>query len=1120
MRTRKRTQDSLQFLQQLAAENDDCHSSVSHTRLSTTDERAVLTTDTHRCDCSNDDDDQSSVHSLCSSSDGGLQCEPPGGSLCRTVPDVQEDHVIVAPRILRLDQRRYPRDHYAPDCPLIDIRFEDLGLLCNLTPTRKHIKGNQVPMVRQCYVHLMGQLQHSNNAVDATLWKKLLLVNRVLLTPVVEEMQWTMARRCEWVMADDWSHFTLSSFKTRPFRDNHNAMAGDMSEEDFVKVKVRRARNLLTDGEIARAFKAVQAKRLPTPSSVEVFQRMLDLHPPSPDGSTHLRTVRPPNAPQLELDPTLVRKMISQAKKSISPCSITCIRYELLKQLMGAGKSEDETTFLEKLTWLLTMIFNGKVPRDALVTCKSTQGAAIGKGPVGIRPLGMRETLVNLSLKVGQLMSKGDITALFEGLNYALAGSKKMDELIALMANAMRARPDHDRIFIDAKNAFNLISREKAMEAICAECPQLSHIFHALYNGPTPVWLRNENDEWTTLHAEQGCVQGCVSGPLVFGFGSLGAYRATSASLAGCEDAFFGAYSDDGSMSAEHNALIRAFKVYLREGAQCGIHINFAPGKTEVLLGVCESMEEVERRINNFERLGIPRSNIKVHPVNGGDPATYGYIHLGVPVGSRLFKTNALRDLILDFRTMCHVVHEMRNPQDEWVMLYWVLRQKFPFWLRHMCPSVTLELIPQIEEAMRLSMVPVVGHLFGDDEWEQMCLPIKSHGFGLGKTEDVVSAAYVANVQETRAHVCSKLPSAAVYLNAVSPSGHHQQRDNDEPRWSPEIAHFVTIYRQHKDRISEAARQVDFDLESHFPKWLQDRKLQFGYTKILSSVRVADFRQRINATGAPKDKARMHSTNGSLAGAWLLSVPKTQHSTIGAQAFRMSCHLRLGLPFLDLPTFCKCNRHEVVDRWGTHIFACVQFRSLLKSRHDAIQNDFKALANSAGIRADDRRLTVFRVIQEDDGKRPDLLLPGFGEDGKDLLLDFTIGHPTCGTYVEHAATTPNYTLLNLHARKNTKYLQRCTEIGASFMPMAFESFGAASDQVMDVMKRLVSRAAESTNIPFSILYSYWKKRFSTTLQVQNTRILLMASTSILAQSGRREEAFDPDVLLESVHNVA
>ena len=54
-----------------------------------------------------------------------------------------------------------------------------------------------------------------------------------------------------------------------------------------------------------------------------------------------------------------------------------------------------------------------------------------------------------------------------------------MDELIALMNNAFIARPDHDRVFIDAKNAFNQCRRDKAAEAILKHCPELARIFSA-----------------------------------------------------------------------------------------------------------------------------------------------------------------------------------------------------------------------------------------------------------------------------------------------------------------------------------------------------------------------------------------------------------------------------------------------------------------------------------------------------------------------------------------------------------------------------------------------------------------------------------------------------------------
>ena len=120
-----------------------------------------------------------------------------------------------------------------------------------------------------------------------------------------------------------------------------------------------------------------------------------------------------------------------------------------------------------------------------------------------------------------------------------------------------------------------------------------------------------------------------------------------------------------------------------------------------------------------------------------------------------------------------------------------------------------------------------------------------------------------------------------------------------------------------------------------------------------------------------------------------------------AETFRKCCRLRLGLTGLQrVARNLLLQSHKVSDRSNPcHLWACAEFKFLLTDRHDAIQADLKALANSAGLRVDDRRLTVFRAIDDDDGKRPDLLIPNLGEDGRNLLVDITIGHPTCPTYV-------------------------------------------------------------------------------------------------------------------------
>jgi len=628
-------------------------------------------------------------------------------------------------------------------------------VICDLTPTRRHVKATQVASIRQCFISLITRLRHANNVENVVLWKKLLLLTRVLLTPAREEMKWTLAQRCQWVLGDDWSRFTLGSFKSK----RAPCAMVEQSESDFLKSKLRRTRSLLKDGEIARAFKALQTKHVVPLSSSEIFEQMEKLHPPAEENDTGVVNHPPADIAQLELTPTEVCRMIRQAKKSATPCGITSLRYELLKQLIGTAHTEEENTCLLLLTWVLTIIVNGKVPAVVMGTMRSTQGAAIPKRDGRIRPLGLRETLVNLALKTALQMCKTTIMGIFENVNYALAGSKKMDELIALMTHSLRACPEHDRIFIDATNAFNLIHRNKAMTAMLAECPQLASVFHALYSGATSVWMRAEEDEWSSLLAEQGCVQGCVMGPLIFGFATVEAYRAVAMTLRDCPNGWFGAYSDDSCISASHDFATVAFRTYLEEGRQSGLNVNFAKGKTEVLLGECESEDEMHRRVQNYIELGVPLQNIFIHPRNGGSADAYGYVHLGIPQGSSEYQLSSLRNLVTEYSQLTEAVRHLDNPQEEWVFTYWVLRQKFPFWLRHMSPALTAQVLQDIEGVLRAVHTPIVGQELTDDAWEQMCLPIKSHGFGVGRIADTVSHCCLRR-ERARNH-CSRYAGTA-----------------------------------------------------------------------------------------------------------------------------------------------------------------------------------------------------------------------------------------------------------------------------------------------------------------------------------------------------------------------
>ena len=214
-----------------------------------------------------------------------------------------------------------------------------------------------------------------------------------------------------------------------------------------------------------------------------------------------------------------------------------------------------------------------------------------------------------------------------------------------------------------------------------------------------------------------------------------------------------------------------------------------------------------------------------------------------------------------------------------------------------MCPNITLPLAPLIEDLLRGKFNPIVGTPVSDEQWEQASLPVKCGGFGMGKVADTITAAFVANVQETREHVRSKLPSAQ-YLDHIDDTA-EQFEVARQHFASPAILGFSAIYRRHKSHIAGAVERDGFDLESKFEELLQQRKLQFTYSKVLASQRAIRFKEHVQRTGTPADMARLHSINGSFSGAWLFSVPKARDSTIPTNAFRMSTRMRLGIPYQD-----------------------------------------------------------------------------------------------------------------------------------------------------------------------------------------------------------------------------
>jgi ribonuclease HI len=967
--------------------------------------------------------------------------------------------------------------------PLLDIPMSDLGVLCGLAPTTNHVRHKWPNAIRRCYLFLFGQLMQGDNIIRNTLlWKKILLLQRVLFTPLAPNVNWSFWSRCQCVLHDDWSHFTLGAFKKR-----HSSPPGGRSAEQHTKTKLSRSRALMEAGEISRSFRCLQSEyvELRSPEELrEAYLRKLAERSAECDIPTASGDV-----PDIVISVQTAAKVVKEAGKCISNCPITSLRFEVFQALIGKSTTPDEVDFLSHLTAFFNAIAQNKVPPEVAPLLTGTQGLVIPKQDNKDRPLGLREGITNLAIKCALRTARPKTTRIFSGKNYALAGSNKLSELIALSSNHLRVSPEHDNIFIDLPNAFNECSREVAAREIIRRCPELLRSYELLYRDASHIWLRDGNDDWQSSLASEGCVQGCVMGPFVFGFATISLYESVMSTLEGKEHAFFGAFSDDSMIGAAHDDALVAFDTFKREAEAIRLKINFNRNKTVVMIGRCGSQVELDRRVQAYQERGFPEANILVHPDDGGDPLLYGYKHLGVPVGSRQYCSSALDALIEKFAATCECDDAVDSVQQKWVYLLWVIRHKFPFWFRHMCPSITLDKLPAIKAVLQSKFSAIAGFELDVTEsvWRQVCLPIKSHGCGLGDPLDVTTAAFVAHVDETIDVVRQHFPNAA-YLDLL----HSDDIADDHEFGSPDIEQFVLGYRRLKRRIldSQASLGQEYD-EEHAEMMVAKKKAQHFYFTSLSEHAVKEYEDEVMRTGSLHDRARTFSNDGSFAGAWLHGIPKKDNRHLDNVSFRRALMLRLGVPFSDKPLRCKCKNRAIIDSHLDHILSCSQFSAERKHRHDAIVQDIKSMCNHAGLQFTDPRLGEFRTPTHNDNKAADGCIRGLRS--KPLNIDVTVWNPTGVNALRRGSgALQHQTIFHAEKMKTDKYEERCREIDHYFMPMAIEIYGAASKQVESFIDEVVKKAAEVNVIPHAILLSYWRKRISTTLQFYNARLISQA----------------------------
>lgn len=642
----------------------------------------------------------------------------------------------------------------------------------------------------------------------------------------------------------------------------------------------------------------------------------------------------------------------------------------------------------------------------------------------------------------------------------------------------------------------------------------MAPILYALHENPSWIWLQPGEDIPVGVRTSTGGTQGSGAGVIHHAFGVKPLYDALQLSCSNFDTpAYFVGYSDDGNTSGETKNTCSIIDQYQAEGPACGAIPNIQ--KTHVLLGEKANEEEVQECIEMYTERGVLRDNICIHPVNGGDIGLYGKTYLGVPIGTDEFITLWLEKKFTKYEEELEALKLVENPQHKWLFLYYCFARKPSYVLRHIIPSISADFCDRFDTLLRHAFESIIHTPLTDIQWKQVTIPIRHGGFGLPATQVVAKAAFTANALESKDYLLRKFPVEV--SNIIDP----QDGDENQSRLTKE---FLSCFENTRTAFTEYTEVDDEEnpvdqWENKFQMHLDGLTLQYFFTNVMSKKGKFEIKSDLDNDVSAVKHGLFLSVAKSHTGDFLLACPKTPTTTFQPADFIASVKMRLCCDLNNIPTRCNCAKRPFLTKQGAHLLHCPKGGTLIH-RHNSLQQEFKALATSAGVLASSCNKDVVLLNQAGDTRYGDLILPQCGEDGKNLLLDFTITHPICPTYLRDTRRDPSSSLRRATTTKNNKYMESAVANDITFMPMALECYGALSKECIHVIKMLCEKRADIAGSNKSVVTQYWYKRISCTLHKGNSKAISKRVLDITQSTttGGRDECYDHIIDQEFVNN--
>uniref|UniRef100_A0A8D9B3J6 C2H2-type domain-containing protein n=1 Tax=Cacopsylla melanoneura TaxID=428564 RepID=A0A8D9B3J6_9HEMI len=502
----------------------------------------------------------------------------------------------------------------------------------------------------------------------------------------------------------------------RQMKSNH----ADLSEDHKVRIFTR----LVLQGKLREASRWITEKGT---------NGVLDIDAVLNDGTTVLDALKSKHPPQKDPDPTVflqcenlplmvdvdvacghIEKVSRTLRGSAGPSGTDSESWKCFLLRYGAHSAR----LRDAVASLTRYLANGIVPWNNIRALNARRGVALDKCP-GVRPIGVGECLQRLCAKTMVLLTGEDVQEECRADQICAGIKSGIEGAIHGISSIFHEEETDGLLIVDAKNAFNILSRPVALWHARILWPRCARFLFNAYQGYSIIVFRNST---STILSREGTSQGDPLAMLLYAVGILPLIRKLKSELY-----IQNWYADDSCCMGKLLEIRNWFDCLMSEGPLYGYY----PEPAKSFLVVKPELQSQAEQI--FQDL-----NVQV---------VLSHRFLGSVIGPDEMKKEYVSEKVSQWLSCVrHLARAAKqDPQSALAVLTKSMQFEWSF-VQRVVDSCDDEYIP-LKDALQSCFLPsLFGREINNLEQELIHLPARLGGLGIADPMKTVQTSFQTSV--------------------------------------------------------------------------------------------------------------------------------------------------------------------------------------------------------------------------------------------------------------------------------------------------------------------------------------------------------------------------------------